>query len=273
MEVEFHRAGQVRVARARRCERAARVLFARKILNRQGFLPVGPIPVFDAQGDRSANRLPVPNPCQRLDAVLFDFLAPAAAVSQLPPVQFHLHKLEVNGHTRGQAADPRNQRLTVRLTRSNKAKHGRLRILSDQARRVKWVGQTLLSVPDRFAPTRVWQARVPALPLCGILHWWLKKPTPRWIAPAPGFAPIAFMRAGLNQVAARSFTSASDRSTTQPFRSIHGYLLFSAPDTPQSLQRLVAENHQLRSKYTNKQSAGSHVRKHIGCNTLILSNL
>ena len=137
MEIEFHGAGQVRVARARRGQTALGAFGVRKLFNGERLFPVGPVAILDAQGDGRADGLPVPHAGQEFDAVLFDFLAPAAAIAQLPPVQFPLHEFKVNGHTRGHAADPCNQRLTVRFPRSDKAKHGRLDILSDPARRVK----------------------------------------------------------------------------------------------------------------------------------------
>ena len=137
VEVEFHRAGEVRVARARRGQRAASIVLRRKILDREGFLPVGPIAVFNAQCDRRADGLTMANPGQGFDAILLDFLSAASPVAELPAMQLPLNEFEIYRHTRGHAADPRNQRLTVRLPRTDKAKHGRRRILSDPARRVK----------------------------------------------------------------------------------------------------------------------------------------
>ena len=137
MEIEFHGAGQIRVARARRGQPALGAFGVRKLFNRERLFPVGPVTILDPQSDGRTDGLPVAHAGQKFDAIFFDFLAPAAAVAQLPPVEFPLHEFEVNGHTRGHAADPSNQRLTVRFPRSNKAKHGRLDILSDPARRVK----------------------------------------------------------------------------------------------------------------------------------------
>src|SRR5690242_21201207 len=74
---------------------------------------------------------------KRLDAIFLDFLTPATSVAQLPAVQLPVNELKINGHTRGKAADPGNQRLSVRFTRSDKPQHRRLCILSDPARRVK----------------------------------------------------------------------------------------------------------------------------------------
>jgi hypothetical protein len=137
MEVEFHRASQVCMAWTRGSQGAASIVLVRNVLNRKSFLPIGPIPVFDAQSDRRADGLPMANPGKGLDAILFDLLSAASPVAELPAMQLALNEFKINGHTRRHAADPRNQRLTVRLTRSDKAKHGRRRILSDPARRVK----------------------------------------------------------------------------------------------------------------------------------------
>ncbi len=137
VEIEFHRAGQIRVARARRGQVSLGALGFGKFFNRKRLFPVGPVAIIDTQGDRRADGLPMPHAGQEFDAIFFDFLASPAAIAELAPVQFPLHEFKIDGHTRGHAADPSNQRLTVRFPRSDKAKHGRLDILSDPARRVK----------------------------------------------------------------------------------------------------------------------------------------
>jgi hypothetical protein len=100
VEIEFHRASQVRVTWARRGQRA-RFFRSGDILHRQRLLPIRPILVIEAQSNRRADRLPMSNAGQSFDSVLFDFLAPASPIAELPAMQFPMDEFEVNRHTRG----------------------------------------------------------------------------------------------------------------------------------------------------------------------------
>jgi hypothetical protein len=113
MQIEFHGPGQVCMAGSSRRQPSLSAFRFREILNGQHFLPIGPVPILNAQANRRPYRLAVPYARQSFDPVFFDFLTPAPAVSQLPPVKLPVHEFEVNGHTRGQAADPSNQGLTM----------------------------------------------------------------------------------------------------------------------------------------------------------------
>ncbi len=145
---------------ARSGERAPRIFRAGHILDGHGLFPVGPVAIFDAQGDRSADRLAVADAGQRFDAVFFDLLAAAAPVAELPPVQLPLQEIKIDRHTRRHAADPCDQRLTVRLSRCDEAKHRRQRILSDPARRVKPGNLARLGIPkDVRCGPRIVKAR------------------------------------------------------------------------------------------------------------------
>src|ERR1700704_4887838 len=103
------------MSRSRSRQGPAGIFRAGHIFHGKRLIPVGPIAVLEPQGDGSADGVPVTDAGQRLYIVFFDFLASATSVAQLPATQFSLDKLEVNGHTRRQTADPGNQRLPVRL--------------------------------------------------------------------------------------------------------------------------------------------------------------
>ena len=96
MKIEFQSAGKIGMAGAGSRQDAARLINAGKIFDGKRFLPVGPVAVFDAQRDGSADGLPVADSGKRLDAILLNLLTAAAAVSKLPAVQFVLHKIEIN---------------------------------------------------------------------------------------------------------------------------------------------------------------------------------
>ena len=69
--------------------------------------------VLDAESNGRANRLPVAHAGEHVRAVLFNFLAPAAAVSQLPPLQLVIDELQIHTQSRRQPGQERQQRLSV----------------------------------------------------------------------------------------------------------------------------------------------------------------
>ena len=103
MKIEFQRAGKIGVAGSRRGQRAARCAVLGAVFDGHGAFPVGPVAIFDAQGDRRADGLPVADAGQRLDVVFLDFLPAAAPVAQLPAVQFAIDEIEVHAQTGRQA--------------------------------------------------------------------------------------------------------------------------------------------------------------------------
>jgi hypothetical protein len=60
-----------------------------------------------------------------IGAIFLNFLAPAASVAELAAMQFVIDDRDVDGQTGGQAGDKRQQRLSVRFTRSVKTQHFR----------------------------------------------------------------------------------------------------------------------------------------------------
>src|ERR1700723_1138458 len=103
------------MARTRRRQWAASVAILSSVLDRQRMLPISPISIDDLESNGRANRLAVPYAAQRLDAVLFDLLPAAAPIAELAPVQFAVHKVEVDRQSSGQPGKPSQQRLSVRF--------------------------------------------------------------------------------------------------------------------------------------------------------------
>ena len=101
VKIEFLRAGQIRVAGARRGQVALRVFRAFAILDRQRLLPILPVAIFDAQRDGRADRLSVAHAGENVRLIFFDALAPAAPVSQLPAVQFAVRNSRSTGTPAG----------------------------------------------------------------------------------------------------------------------------------------------------------------------------
>jgi hypothetical protein len=96
VKIVFQRSRQIRVPRARRGQSALQVFSAFCVFYRERFFPILPVPVFDAQSDRRANRFPVTHACENLGLVLFDPLSCSASVTELPPVQFALNKFLID---------------------------------------------------------------------------------------------------------------------------------------------------------------------------------
>jgi hypothetical protein len=60
---------------------------------------------------------------ENLRLVLFDPLTRSAPVAELPAVQLALNKFLIDWQAGRQSGDPRHQRLSVRLSGSNKSQH------------------------------------------------------------------------------------------------------------------------------------------------------
>src|SRR5580692_10124726 len=103
--------------------RIARSISAFGILHRQSLLPVFPVAIFDAYGDRRTNCLSVTHPRQYVRRILFNTLATAAPVAQLPPVQFTLNEFGIHRQSRRQSGNPANQSRPVRFSRRNESQH------------------------------------------------------------------------------------------------------------------------------------------------------
>ena len=86
-------------------------------------LPVGPVAVLDAQRDRRAERVPMPDARKYLDGVALDLHPSAASVAALPPPQLLVNRRLREGHTCRNALDDSGETWPVRLTRREKAKH------------------------------------------------------------------------------------------------------------------------------------------------------
>src|SRR5262249_9054528 len=82
VKIEFLGAGEVGMAGTRREE-----LLLRSVVlggfDRENFLPIGPVAIFDAQGNGGTNGSAVTDASEDVGTILFDFLAAAAAVAEL----------------------------------------------------------------------------------------------------------------------------------------------------------------------------------------------
>src|SRR5229473_1725933 len=126
VKVEFLRAGEVRVTGTRGNEFFVVVCEIRRVFDGQRFLPIGPVAVIDAQRYGSADGLAVAYAGEDVGAVLFDFLAAAAAVAELAAMEFVVDEVQVDRKRSGQPGNEGQQRLSVRFTGSVEAQHGRL---------------------------------------------------------------------------------------------------------------------------------------------------
>ncbi len=125
VKIKFLRAGEVGVARARGRKLLIVAGEVWRVLDGKGFLPIGPVAVFDAQRDGRADGFAVAHAGKDFGAVFLDFLAAAAAVAELAAVQFVIDEVEVHGQGRRQAGKEGEERLSVGFTGSVEAKHGR----------------------------------------------------------------------------------------------------------------------------------------------------
>src|SRR5713226_1058282 len=125
VKIKFLRAGEVGVARARGHQLLIVAGEVWGVLDGKGFLPIGPVAVFDAQRDGRADGFAVAHAGKDFGAVFLDFLAAAAAVAELAAVQFVIDEVEVHGQGRRQAGKEGEERLSVRFTGSVEAKHSR----------------------------------------------------------------------------------------------------------------------------------------------------
>ena len=96
------------------------------VLNGKSFFPVGPIAVFNSQGNGSTNRFAVAHAGENFGAVFLDFLAAAATVAELAAMEFVIDEINIDGKGSGQTGDEGEERLSVRFTGSVEAKHGNL---------------------------------------------------------------------------------------------------------------------------------------------------
>ena len=71
--------------------------------------PVLVVDVPDDQGERRAERSPVPEPCQHLDAVLLDLLAGRAAVALLATLQIGVDRCAIELEPGGQSRQDRHE--------------------------------------------------------------------------------------------------------------------------------------------------------------------
>ena len=109
---------------------------AGRVLDRQGVFPVGPVFVFDLEGDGRADGLPVADAGKNFHFIALDLHPPAAPVAGLAAAQLAVDEGRVHGHAQGQARDDGRQALPVRLPRRLNAQH-RPTILADPAYPVK----------------------------------------------------------------------------------------------------------------------------------------
>ncbi len=126
VKVKFLRTGEVGVTRARCHELFCWCIIFRRVFHWKNFLPVGPIAVFDAQRNGSADGLAVAYSGEDVGAVLFDFLAAAAAVAELAAMELVVDEVDVDRKGRGQSGNEGQQRLSVRFTGSVEAQHRQL---------------------------------------------------------------------------------------------------------------------------------------------------
>src|ERR1700690_281883 len=84
MKIKFQRPGKIRMTRPWRGQSFARVLSPIHILNRQRFLPIGPVAILDAYRDRSADRSPVPDSGQHIRPIFLDALPPPPSPPRPP---------------------------------------------------------------------------------------------------------------------------------------------------------------------------------------------
>ena len=98
----------------------------RGVLDGKSFLPIGPVAIFDAQGNRGSDGFTVTHAGEDFCAVFLDLLASTAAVAELAAVQFVIDEIDVDRKGSGQSGNEGQQSLSVRFTGSVEAKHGNL---------------------------------------------------------------------------------------------------------------------------------------------------
>src|SRR5712692_1966029 len=125
VKIKFLRAGEVGMTRARSHELLVVAGEVWGVLDGEGFLPIGPVAVFDAQRDGRADGFAVAHAGKDFGAVFLDFLTAAAAVAELAAVQFVIDEIEIDRQGSRQAGDEGEERLSVGFTGGVEAKHGR----------------------------------------------------------------------------------------------------------------------------------------------------
>jgi hypothetical protein len=86
VKIEFECAGKVGVAWPRSRQGTLGLLCASNVLHRERLLPVRPVAIFDAERNRGADAPAMADAGDRLDAIFFDFLSPAAPIAELAAV-------------------------------------------------------------------------------------------------------------------------------------------------------------------------------------------
>jgi hypothetical protein len=86
---------------------------ARHLAGGHDFLPIGPIAILDHHRDGTAESLSVPHAGQITDLIFLDFHPAAAAVAPLPPFQFVIDELKIDGKVCRNALYNCDQRWTV----------------------------------------------------------------------------------------------------------------------------------------------------------------
>ena len=94
-------------------------------IDRQGFLPVLPVPIFELDRNRGADRLALANSRQNMRGVALNFHAAAAAVSLLTAPQVAIHEGLVHFQAGRQARKESDQRLAMRLPGGEVTEHKR----------------------------------------------------------------------------------------------------------------------------------------------------
>ena len=86
-------------------------------------LPIDPVAIADEHGDGCAGRPPVTDACDDFGAVTLDRHAAAASVAALPPAELRVQRIDVELKSRGHAVQGHDERLAMRLARSEKSEH------------------------------------------------------------------------------------------------------------------------------------------------------
>jgi hypothetical protein len=105
MKIEFLRTRKIGVAGARSDEFFGGGIVLGIVGDGENFFPVGPIAIFDAQGDGRADGLAVADSGENVSAVFFNFLATTASVAELAAVQLAIDEFEVDGEASRQAGE------------------------------------------------------------------------------------------------------------------------------------------------------------------------
>jgi hypothetical protein len=126
VKIKFLRACQIGVAGTRGHKLFVVADEIRGVFNGKSFLPIGPVAIFDAQGNGGSDGFAVTHAGEDFGAIFLDLLASTAAVAELSAVEFMIDEIDVNREGSGKAGDEGEERLSVGFTGSVEAKHGNL---------------------------------------------------------------------------------------------------------------------------------------------------